>query len=45
MKRVATVALAMLALSGGVAYAAAPEAVTNAILSCCEAIMAACGCC
>jgi hypothetical protein len=41
MKKIALGAFAILALSAGAAYAAAPEAVAD----CWQAVLACCGCC
>ena len=43
MKRTALIALSLLGLSAGAAYAAAPEAVAGAVDACCKLVMACCG--
>lgn len=44
MKRTLTIAALVLLASGSAAYAAAPEALAQAVCACCEAL-AACTCC
>ncbi len=43
MKRVLSLATAALLVSGTAAYAAPPEAIVNAVASCCAAVAACCG--
>lgn len=44
MKRTLTIAALVLLATGSAAFAAAPEAVAQAVCACCDAI-AACACC
>jgi hypothetical protein len=43
MKKVALIAIAVMAFAGASAYAAAPEAVASVATACCEFIAACCG--